>query len=249
VDAWRPIEGGVEIAGSALSAEDCHGSIDDADGRHMEWRLRWEPRAEALSYFPHALERMAASATFPIAAVPMARMQGTVTVDGEKVSADGTPVEQTHLFGGRHAARWRWLHALGFAGDVDGYLTLIWARPQRLGGAVPAASSMSLRVNGRTLRSGGATAFRAVRWRDTGPETAQFYARLEGTEVEGEVTARGDWITGVTYHDPDGAPVYCANTEVADLRLRVGGDEFTCTAACGFERGGRTPLQGVWMPL
>ncbi|HMC92519.1 MAG TPA: hypothetical protein VKI45_08675, partial [Allosphingosinicella sp.] len=210
-DAWRPIGTGVEIDGSALSGDGCHGTIDDADGRHMEWQLGWEPHAEAVSYFPGVLERMAASATFPIAVIPMGQMHGTVSIDGETLTADGAAVEQTHLFGGRHAARWRWLHALGFEGDKDGYLTLIWARPQRLGGAVPAASSLALRVDGRTLRSGGAAAFRSVRWRDTGPETAQFHARLEGTEVEGEVSARRDWITGVTYHDPDGSRVYCAN--------------------------------------
>jgi len=71
----------------------------------MEWHLRWEPHAEAVSYFPGVLERMAASATFPIAVIPMAQMHGTVSIDGETVSADGTAVEQTHLFGGRHAAR------------------------------------------------------------------------------------------------------------------------------------------------
>lgn len=249
--AWaaRP-EGGVDLAGNRLGPLGCHGEVGDVDGRRMSWELRWEPLCEPFSYFPESMERVAGGATFPIAAVPIARATGFVEVDGERIACDGSLLHQAHLFGGRHARRWGWVTALGFDSDPEGMLSLVWARPQRLGGLLPAASSMALRLRGRLYRS---TGMGAVRWRDDEGADVDFAGRAGDAEIEGFVRAAPDWLTGVTYHDPDGTEVHCANTEVADLDVRVtiDGAESTlrCRAACGFERGGRSPMPGIWRPL
>jgi len=71
--------------------------------------------------------------------------------------------------------------------------------------------------------------------------------------VEGSVRAPAERLVGVTYHDPGGDEVHCANTELADLELRVRLDgveeRLRCEAACGFERGAREPMPGIWRPL
>jgi hypothetical protein len=62
--------------------------------------------------------------------------------------------------------------------------------------------------------------------------------RFEATDgahkLIAEVDAARDRLVGVTYHDPDGTPAYCYNTETASIRLHL------------YERaprvgGGRTP--------
>jgi len=248
---WEPLEdGGVGLAESTLTPLGCRGGVTDDGGRTMRWDLGWEARCGPFSYFPAALERLAAGATFPIAAVPVARAHGVVEVAGEPVACEGVRLQQAHLFGGRHAHRWGWLSALGFDADPEGTLTLISAVPERMGGRLPAASSLALRLHGRLHRSEG---LRAVRWHDAGAEEVTFEGRAGAARVEGTVRAPAEQLVGVTYHDPDGAEIHCANTEVADLELRVRVDgveeRLRCAAACGFERGARQPMAGIWRPL
>lgn len=247
---WVPQDrGGVAIGSSVIHPHRSHGEVADADGRVLRWDLRWTPLLPPLAYFPAALERTAAGATFPIAAVPMALADGEVVVDGERLALSDAPLQQSHLFGGRHAARWAWVHALGFDDDPQGTLTLIWARPRRLGGHVPAVSSLALRLDGVLHRSRG---LRALRWEDAGGDSIRFSARAGEATVRGTVQLPLEALVGVTYHDPDGSEVHCANTEVADLEATVDVDGATrklrCSAACGVERGGRTAMPGIWRP-
>jgi hypothetical protein len=68
-----------------------------------------------------------------------------------------------------------------------------------------------------------------------------------------EVDAERDRLAGVTYHDPDGQPAYCYNTETASIRLhlyerapRVGGWEHAAAwrarGRAHFEYGQRAPV-------
>ncbi len=183
---------------TTVNSGTCFATPDDvlgewaASGHMLAWDLTWETLADPFPFFSPSLERASSSATFPIAAVPLARARGYVEVDGERIDCDGVPLQQSHLFGGRHAHRW-------------------------------------------------------------GGDAVRFSARADGARVEGTVFAAVQRFCGVTYHDPDGAPVYCANTGVADLRLQVdaGGRriERTSTASCAFERGGRTPMTQIYYPL
>jgi hypothetical protein len=248
---WSPrAGGGVSVGASDLAPDRCAGETSDTSGRPMRWELSWTPVAEPATYFPPALEKAAGGATFPVAAVPLARASGWVDVDGERIDLEDVPLQQSHLFGGRHANRWGWVHALGFDDDPGGFLTLIWARPQRAGGRVPAASSLLVRVDGTLHRSGG---LRAVRWHDKGGDAVIFSGRAGDARVDGVVRAYSNRLTGVTYHDPDGTEVYCANTEIADLDATISVDgssrRVRCTTACGFERGARQPMASIWRPL
>lgn len=250
--AWVPRpDGGVDLAGAGLGPLGCHGDVGDAEGRRMRWELRWEPLCEPFAYFSDSAERLAGGGTFPISAVPLARATGFVEVDGERHECAGALLQQAHLFGGRHARTWAWVAALGFDADPDGMLTLIWARTPRLGGLLPAASSLAIRLDGRLHRSAGV---HALRWNDGGGEEINFAGRAGEVEVDGVVRIPTEHLVGVTYHDPDGTAVHCANTEVADLDLEVRLDDGTprrlrCDAACGVERGSRLPMEGIWRPL
>lgn len=247
---WMPLDnGGIAVGSSAMGPDASRGEVADADGRVLRWDLHWQALCPPLAYFPSRLEGAASRATFPIATVPLARAAGTVSVDGETIELREAPLQHTHLFGGRHALRWGWVHALGFDADPDAMLTLIWARPRRLGGRVPAASSVALRLNGLLHRSRG---LRAVRWDDRGGDRIRFAGRAGDVTVEGTVTIPGEHLVGVTYHDPDGTEVRCANTEVADLELTVdvagARRMLRCSAACGVERGGRAAPTAIWWP-
>ena len=54
-----------------------------------------------------------------------------------------------------------------------------------------------------------------------GLTTWRFEARDGARRIVGEVDAPRETLVGVTYHDPDGRPAYCYNSEVASMRLSV----------------------------
>lgn len=250
--AWQPAPGGgVDLGIGSVGPDGCHGLVRDSAGRALRWELRWRRLAGPVSYFPRLAERAAGGATFPIAAIPAARAGGIVEVDGERIEVADAAVEQSHLFGGRHASRWGWAHALDLDGDPHGFLTLVWARPRRLGGRVPAVSALVLGLDGAVHRSRG---LRAVRWHDRGGELIGFAGRAGDARVEGSVRVPQSTLVGLTYHDPDGSAVHCAHSTVADLEasVRVGGAGarvLRSLGACAVERGGRRPWPHVWEPL
>jgi hypothetical protein len=53
------------------------------------------------------------------------------------------------------------------------------------------------------------------------PDRWQFEAATNGRKLVVDVEADRRLLAGVTYHDPDGQPAYCYNTETASMRLGV----------------------------
>ena len=47
-------------------------------------------------------------------------------------------------------------------------------------------------------------------------------ARAGRRRIAAEIDAPRATLVGVTYHDPDGRPAYCYNSEVASMRLTSG---------------------------
>jgi hypothetical protein len=75
--------------------------------------------------------------------------------------------------------------------------------------------------------------------------------------VVGEVDAPRGSLVGVTYHDPDGDPAYCYNSEVASMRVNLWDrtsrgrsgwllrDTLVADGNAHFEYAQRTPVDGV----
>ena len=86
------------------------------------------------------------------------------------------------------------------------------------------------------------------------PDRWRFEALGDGRKLIVDVEADRRLLAGVTYHDPDGQPAYCYNTEVADMSLevfrrRLGGwrrtDELRSERRAHFEYAQRTPVEGI----
>jgi hypothetical protein len=110
------------------------------------------------------------------------------------------------------------------------------------------------RVDGSDFRSTSplrvltnASAFALTGWR--------FEAVAGDRKLVGQVDAERERLAGVTYHDPDGEPAYCYNTETASMRLhvyerarQVGGWAHTNTLISSgrahFEYAQRSPVPG-----
>jgi hypothetical protein len=208
------------LAGADLSDRGMAGAIDGAS-----WELMWDPSLPAAEHVHPVIRRTHVAQTLLVLSHPDLTVSGTVRFDGHDVTLDGARGGQGHVWGSKHATRWTWAHANDLRG-LDGeprpgaYCDGISAFVPRLGRELGPSTPVVGRFGGEDFRSTSplwvvrnASEFDLTSWR--------FEARDGHRRVVGEVDAPRDALVGVTYHDPDGEPAYCYNSEVASMRLFV----------------------------
>jgi hypothetical protein len=242
-----------------LSETRAAGSVEGA-----RWQLAFTRSPTAYDHVHPCLRAIGAAQT--VLTLPQADLEisGTIELAGETIRLERARGGQAHLWGTAHARRWAWLHCNDFtdehgspvAGEVIDAVSVFVRRAGReVGPSTPVVgrlegedfvSTSPLQV----LRS--ASAFSLTGWR--------FEADAGSRRVIAEVDASRRHLAGVTYHDPDGTPAFCFNSEIASLRLqvrhrsrRVGGWEHRATLVsrgrAHFEYGQRTGVPEVDLVL
>jgi len=226
------------------------------------WELRYEPSALRYEHIHPLLRRVADTQLV----LPQADLtiDGWVTISGERLELRGARGGQAHLWGGAHARRWAWVHCNDFR-DLDGtpqpgsVLDAVSAVVRRAGREVGPNTPVVGRFEGEDFVSrspirvlANDSRFALSGW--------SFTATAGSRRLIAEVDAPRRLIAGVTYHDPDGEPAYCYNTETATLRVqvlhrarRVGGWMHRATllaeGRAHFEYGQREPVRDVELLL
>jgi hypothetical protein len=121
---------------------------------------------------------------------------------------------------------------------------------RRFGRELGPAILLAGRIDGEDFR---ASALRS-RASTFGLEGWRFAAAAGGRKLLVEIEPDHKLLAGVTYHDPDGEPAYCYNSEAASIRLEVhedGGRSRTLVGdGCAhFEYGQREPLPDLKLHL
>jgi hypothetical protein len=189
------------------------------------WELSWEPRLPPAELVPGLLRRARVARTILVVPHPDLAISGWVDAGGRRLELDGVRGAQAHVWGSQHAHRWAWAHAndletLGGEPVPDSFFEGASVRVLRGGREAGPATPVVARIRGRDLRA--TSPLRVVR------ATSRFGLTSWHAEVQAgdqrlgvEVDAPRASLVGVTYHDPDGTPAYCYNSEVASLRLHV----------------------------
>jgi hypothetical protein len=246
----------IALAGADLSDRGIAGAIEDA-----AWELLWEPSLPAAEHVHPLIRRTGVATTLVALAHPDLAVSGTVRFGGHDFVLEGARGGQAHVWGSKHAARWTWAHANDLRG-LDGerrdatYLDGVSAFVARMGRELGPSTPVVGRFGGDDFRS--TTPLWVVRNASRfGPTSWRFEARDGARRVVGEVDVPRDTLVGVTYHDPDGDPVYCYNSEVATMRLfvwdrtsrgRLGWtlrDTLVADGTAHFEYAQRAPVDGV----
>ena len=213
----------VQIAGATIGAGRATGLIVDAPHRPPAgWDLHFtgEPAFEQLNrawMYSAPLPR-----TKPVSLHPMARITGTVTVDGKDHAVDRWPGMVGHNWGSQHAHRWIWLHGMGFDrhGD-DTWIDVVLGRI-RLGPVLlPWVACGGISLQGRRVALGGLGRMRAtvVREHPTGAQLT--LPGPDGSSVRVDVGADRERFVGWAYADPDGHTHDVANCSIADIEVTV----------------------------
>jgi hypothetical protein len=209
----------VSIAGSRLGHDHAVGHLA-GDGHDVRWDLRWEPADHTLRLLPDVLYARGGMAETtvhsPNARVPMS---GTLVIDGETITFDGAPFNQTHVWGKKHAYQWTWGHCGDFNG-ANAVLELLGSRLHRRGVTLPTLFIANLELDGERfqLNQFRHAVVNRCEW-DIGGMT--FSAWSPTVKLEGELSCAPEKLINCPYVDPDGTELWCANTEIGDARVTV----------------------------
>jgi hypothetical protein len=242
----------VRVGDAVLTRAGMSGAFDD-----VAWNLRWPPSPTGYHHVHPLAERLGLSQT--VLELPHADLaiEGTVSYAGVRLELAGARGGQAHVWGSKHADSWAWVHCSdlhdGAGEPAPGtFVDAVSVRVRRGGRAIGPLTPVVGRLAGRDFCS--VAPLRVVaNWSSYALSGWRFEAIAGARKLIGEVDAARDQLAGVTYHDPDGEPAYCYNTETASIRLhlferapRVGGWAHAATwQAAGrahFEYAQREPV-------
>lgn len=240
----------VRIGDARLTHASASGSLEGA-GHSARWDLTWTPAPRTHLLLPEFLYHSPRVNTKVLSPNLDVALRGRVEVDGRALVLEGEPGGQTHLWGRKHAHAWAWGHCNAFEGKAG---TALEALTVRVRPRVPPLTFLTLVLDGETHPLTRIADVVFCRGR-MGTARYEFRARGSGVRIEGGYSCRPEDMVIAEYADPDGEPSYCANTEVADLRVTVHRrsgwgrrwiEQARLASGCGhFEVGGRSPDPGI----
>lgn len=216
----------------------------------LDWDLTFEAAMERMhDHVPWTLKALGLARTRYVSPFGDLRLSGTIRIGERLIQVEAAPGMIGHIHGARSGHSWAWAHCNTFRDRPDVVFEGLSARIA-LGSLVsPPLSSFVLWVGDRPYRFTSALGMLRARSR-YGEGRWEFRAEAGGVVLEGEATAPpDDQVALVTYTDTDGSRLWCRNSKLADLRLRLIEpdrpiQEFVASGTAAFELVDRHPPSG-----
>lgn len=237
----------LRIGAAELSDRAASGEFQD-----VSWDLQWEP---GRTYQPVPAPLRPFASTVLVLATGNTLVSGRCQFAGRTLELDGAGGGQTHLWGAKHAQSWSWARCSDFRTEsgepaADTFIDGVSAYVRRFGRELGPAILLAGRIDGQDFRAS------TMRSRSStfGPDGWRFTSAASGRELAAEIKPDHRLMVGVTYHDPDGEPAYCYNSEAASIRLEVHESRGRSHTLIGegrahFEYGQRQPLPDLELHL
>jgi hypothetical protein len=209
----------LRIDQASLSASHATGKVES--GNHsIAWDLSFIPNETTYQHVPKSLTTLVRPSSFVCSPNLNTRFTGRVTIDGEDIFIENEPGCQTHLWGSKHVDEWVWVHANAFEKDEETVFEGLSARPRRVGRTLSPLLSLYLKHRGEEHHF---TRLRlAEQWQhEFGIGYWRFSALNTKIYIKGTAQCRLKDMLQVKYVDPDGEPLYCINSEVANLKIKI----------------------------
>ena len=210
----------LRIGAATLTDDGMAGAFED-----VAWDLRWSSAAGHYRHVHRLAERLGLAQT--VLELPHAdlEIEGTITYGARRLELAGARGGQAHLWGSKHADAWAWVHCSDLRDDrgepaPGAFVDAVSVRVRRGGRQIGPFTPVVGRLAGRDFCSVSPRRVLA-NWSSYALTGWRFEAIDGARKLIAEVDADRDRLVGVTYHDPDGAPAYCYNTETASIRLHL----------------------------
>jgi hypothetical protein len=209
----------VRIDDARFSLSSAAGRVTNG-GHTIEWDLNYIPCDSTYHHVSRTLNRLARPTSFVCSPNLDTRFSGRISVDGEDVILEDEPGCQSHLWGRKHVDDWVWVHSNAFENHPGTVFEGLAAQPRRAGLKLPRVQSLFLRHRGEEHRF---TRLRvADQWqRKLGMGYWSFSAMNSRIYIEGAAQCRLRDMLQAEYVDPDGEGLFCINSEVANLKIRL----------------------------
>jgi hypothetical protein len=209
----------LKIGDGSLSSSRATGRIDDR-ARSLAWDLSFAPCEKTYHHVTPALTRLVRPSSFVCSPNLDTRFSGTIILDGREFFIEDEPGCQSHLWGRKHVDEWVWVHSNAFDKHPGTVFEGLAARPRRAGRTLLPIQSLYLRHRGEEHRF--VRLRLAEQWkRNLGIGYWSFSAASTRMRIEGVAQCRLRDMMQVRYSDPDGEQLYCINSEVANMKIRL----------------------------
>lgn len=209
----------LKIGDGLFSPRSVAGRVDSG-GHRIEWDLTYIPCETTYHHVSRAVVQLARPSSFVCSPNLDTRFSGRIIVDGEAIVLDQEPGCQSHLWGRKHVDDWVWVHSNAFEKLTGTVFEGLAARPRRAGHTLPPIQSLYLRHRGEENRF--IRLRLAEQWkRKLGMGYWSFSAMNTRLYIEGAAQCRLRDMLQAEYLDPDGERLYCVNSEVANLKIRL----------------------------
>lgn len=209
----------LKIGDGLFSPTRAAGIVDSGD-HSIEWDLSYAPCRKTYHHLTRTLVQLARPSSFVCSPNLDTRFSGSIVVDGQHIALEDEPGCQSHLWGRKHVDDWVWVHSNAFEKHPGTVFEGLAARPRRAGRTLPPIQSLYLRHRGEEHRF--VRLRLAEQWqRRLGMGYWSFSAMNTRVYIEGAAQCRLRDMLQAEYSDPDGERLYCINSEVANLRIRL----------------------------
>ena len=209
----------LKLGDGYLSATKAYGRVAGED-HSIAWNLSYSPNETSYHHVPRRLVSLLRPSSLACSPSLDARFTGLITVDGRDFELADEPGCQSHTWGRKHVDDWVWVHSNSFERNPGTVFEGLAGLPRRLGRKLPPIQSLFLRHRGEEHRF---TRLRmSGQWqRKLGMGYWSFEATNARVHIEGVAQCRLRDMLQAEYTDPDGEPLYCINSEVANLKIRL----------------------------
>lgn len=212
-------DSGLKIGDGHFSSCRATGRVQSA-GHKIEWDLTYLPCDGTYNHVSRKIVQLTRPSSFVCSPNLSTRFSGIITVDGEEIVLDEEPGCQSHLWGRKHVDDWVWVHSNAFEKRPETVFEGLAARVCRAGQMLPPIQSLYLRHEGEEHRF--LRLRLAEQWhRKLGMGYWSFSAMNTRLYIEGAAQCRLRDMLQAEYSDPDGQRLYCVNSEVANLKIRL----------------------------